>query len=167
MDSTTFQIKSKKNDHIIVNISGTPTESSIENFSRSMKENGVTDVFCFCKLAYDPFVLKRNLINFHHLEFEDGQYPDDETIKKFNAIIQDIIRNAKKNNQIPNINMHCQAGMGRAPTFLAYLMISRYDWNNSESIDHIRKLRRGSFNKIQLNWIIGMKLPASTQCALM
>ena len=167
-NNTTFEIESKKNEKIIVHISGTPTVSSIDDFLRLMKNHGVTDTFCFCKLSYDPEITKKYCINFHHLEFEDGKSPDEDTIKKFNILMAEIIRTAKIKNQVPNVNMHCQAGMGRAPTFLAYLMISKYDWNNSESVDHIRKLRRGSFNKTQLNWIIDLKLPKTKkQCVLM
>ncbi len=167
-DRTIFQIESKKKDEIVVHISGSPTVSSIEKFSQSMKESGVTDVFCFCKLSYDPKILEKYCISFHHLEFDDGMYPDDTTIKIFNSKIRKIIDNAKNNSQIPHVNMHCQAGMGRAPTFLAYLMITKYDWNNGESIDYIRKLRRGSFNKTQLNWVNRLKSPSTkTQCILL
>lgn len=164
--ATTFHIESKKSDKIIVHISGTPTYSTIEDFSQSMKNNEVTDVFCFCKLAYDPKVLERHHINFHHLEFEDGMYPDKTTIKIFNSKIDKIVRHAKNNNKIPNINMHCQAGMGRAPTLLAYLMITKYNWNNSNSVDYVRKLRRGSFNKTQLDWILDLELPSKTFCVI-
>lgn len=170
---TTFQIKSnqhktKNNDHIIVHISGAPTISSIDNFSRLMKDNGVTDVFCFCKLSYDPKTLEKNQINFHHLEFEDGRAPDCMTTKKFDTLIDKIIENAKCNNQLANINMHCHAGMGRAPTILAYLMITKFHWDNIESIDHIRKFRRGSFNRVQLNWVADFKPPSTKiKCVIM
>ena len=170
---TTFRIESKKkiSDQqivsMIVNISSAPSVSSIDSFARSMKDKGVTDIFCFCKLAYDSKVMEKYQIDFHYLEFEDGKYPDDQMIQRFNTLIDQISQRAEKNNSIPNINMHCHAGMGRAPTFLAYLMISRYGWGNVDTIDWIRKWRRGSFNKTQLNWIIDLKPPVKKQCLIM
>ncbi len=151
---TSFHLTSKINKSMKVYLSGSPNMSSIEEYSRYMKDSDVTDIFCFCKLAFDPTILQKKGINFHLLEYEDGQYPDENILRKFNIIINDII----KKKPLPVINMYCQAGMGRAPTILAYLMISRYSWNNYECLEYIRKCRKGCFNKTQLNWIIDTKI---------
>ena len=151
---TTFHLTSKINKSMKVYLSGSPLTSSIEEYTRFMKARGVTDILCFCKLAFDTSIIVKDGINIHQLEFEDGKYPDPNIIDKFNIIINDIIQKSP----LPIINMYCQAGMGRAPTMLAYLMISRFGWNNYQCLEYIRKCRKGCFNKTQLNWIIDSKI---------
>lgn len=142
-------------NRIVVHLSDSPKPSSIENFSRFMRANAVTDVFCFCNHDYDVVTFLNNGIEFHDLTFRDGMYPDDHTLKKFDEIMDVLLKKSNAGEII--INMQCQSGLGRAPTVLAYLMITRCGYNGIHSINEIRKKRRGSFNHRQLNWILGSK----------
>src|SRR5690606_28525704 len=96
----------------------------------------------------------------------DGMYPNIHTLNEFNNIIDNIIRvksvcsnysdNYSGNSCIKNnivINMQCRSGLGRAPTMLAYLMMTRCGYNNNDTVATIRKKRAGAFNTKQLVWI--------------
>lgn len=161
-DCTTIYVTTTNGTNIVVLLTGSPKPSSIEKFSRFMKDKEVTDILCFYDHDYDTNVFSRDNINFHDLAFQDGMYPDSELIKKFDRIIDKII---ERTNLIPEsdgngiivINMQCQSGLGRAPTMLAYLLITRCGYNNYESVKFIRCKRTGSFNAKQLKWIMNTK----------
>lgn len=150
IDCTTFNLCSPNVKPIIVNLTSTPLITSIAEFSQLMKRRGVTDIFCFCDLKYDPTVLKDYGITFHHIYFPDGSHPTGQILKKFNLVIESIL----EINKFPKIGIHCTAGIGRAPTMLAYLMITRYRWNCVDCISKIRQKRKHAINQKQLNWIL-------------
>jgi hypothetical protein len=153
---TCYSFKSKSKQNFIIYLSCTPKSSSIEYFSQFMKDHGVTDVFCFCTPEYDPLLFSKYNLNFHNLEFPDGSTPTQDLLDRFDQIIDQRIKQTQTNKII--INVHCHTGMGRAPTFIAYLMISRCGIDPYNSIDIIRKQRRGCFNTKQLDWITNTKI---------
>lgn len=178
-------IKGKVNN-IRVFLSGSPTESTIDRFVKSVNKNGITDVFCFCSLKYNPDILQNTKVNFHHLEFTDGSIPTVNIIEKFNLLIDNILLRDEMDVNLSNlaeykynyktlfhnIYMHCNAGLGRAPVMLAYLMISRFDWDKTTCISNIRKNRKKSINRKQLEWIYDtnikkIKIKKSDSCCLM
>lgn len=184
-DCTTFQFTSKTKQQIVVHLTGSPKSASIGEFSRFMKDKAVTDVFCFCEPEYDRSVFQDDGFNYHNLEFPDGSTPEQDLLDTFDQIFDQIVEhsigkttsNIQQKNKSEKgvqhdivINMHCQSGMGRAPTMLAYLMITRCGFENIDTIDHIRKHRKGTFNKKQIDWIINTKLKISSKkasCILM
>ena len=60
-----------------------------------------------------------------------------------------------------NIMFHCLAGLGRAPTILSYLMMTRFDYGSkskrNDIITEIRK-KRCAFNSKQIKWIYNVKI---------
>lgn len=154
-----------KNKNMKVYLSGTPNNKNINNFIDLCRRNNISDVLCFCELKYDPMFLLKSDIDFHHLEFTDGNAPDAYILNKFDAIIDDIID--KNTNDVINIHFHCNAGLGRAPTMLAYLMISRYKWNRINCVDKIRKIKKHSINSKQLDWILGCNLKKNNSCIIL
>jgi protein-tyrosine phosphatase len=179
-----FLITDKTNQEIIVHLSGSPKSSSIEEYTRFMKDNAISDIFCFCEPEYDPVCFSNIEINYHRLNFPDGTAPSSDILKEFDKKLDAIIEKnklergtheVKKINQTSEtdnyindeikppywpviINMHCHTGLGRSPTMLAYLMISRCGYEKIESVDTIRKYRRGAINAVQLNWITTAKI---------
>jgi protein tyrosine phosphatase type IVA len=149
LSGTCYRFTSKYN--FIIYLSSMPTSSSIEQFSQFMKEHGADDIFCFCVPEYDPSIFSKFKLNFHNLELPDGSTPTINLLKRFDQIIDQRIKQTSTKQII--INVHCRTGMGRAPTFIAYLMITRGGIDPFNSIDIIRKQRRGCFNSKQLNWI--------------
>lgn len=171
-DCTTFHLTNKTKQKFIVHLTCSPKSASIGEFSRFMKDKAVTDVICFCKPEYDQTIFQVNGINYHNLDFPDGSVPGSNILHAFDQIIDQAIKqndpltqtkkstydiSVEKDNIIV-INMHCQSGLGRAPTMLAYLLITRLDYENLDSVCYVRKYRSGAFNKKQLDWILNTKL---------
>lgn len=160
LSGTYYNFKSKSKYDFIIYLTSTPKSSSIEYFSQFMKDHSVTDIFCFCTPEYDPTLFSKYNLNFHNLEFPDGSTPTPDLLDRFNQIIDQMMKN-NPTKKI-TINVHCYTGMGRAPTFIAYLMISRCGIEPHISIDNIRKKRRGCFNAKQLDWITNTNIKKRT-----
>lgn len=182
-DYVKFRLMTKTEKDVIVYLTGSPKSSSIEEYSRFMKDNGITDIFCFCKPDYDTSIFSKLNIKYHNLEFQDGTAPTTEILDKFDLTFDLILKEnaAKIENQklaqkmtqmnddikLSNeheinapiiINMHCYTGLGRAPTMLAYLMISRCGYGRNKSVKVIRKRRKGTINTKQLDWIFSANI---------
>lgn len=155
---TILNLKTTKGQKIVVYLSGSPSPSSIEDFSRFMKEKRVTDVFCFCAPCYDIRPLIEENIIFHDMAFQDGHEPNKDIIIKFDEVFDQILEKASNDKDgTISVNMHCYSGLGRAPTMIAYLMMSRCGYNGIDCVDTIREQRKGSLNNKQLNWILKTK----------
>ena len=182
-DYAKFSLMTKTKRDIIVYLTGAPKSASIEEYSRFMKDNGVTDIFCFCKPDYDTSNFSQLDIKYHNLEFPDGTAPTVDILDKFDVTFDLILKtnSTKIENQkltqkktqpdekltktnkhemdVPIIiSMHCYTGMGRAPTMLAYLMISRCGYGRNKSVNVIRKRRKGTINSKQLDWIFSANI---------
>ena len=145
---SSFHLKTLNNKKITVYITGSPESSSIDEFSRLIKDKAITDIFCFCEQKYNQDILKKQQINCHNLIIQDGHTPSKELLRVFDNIINNLL---KKNEII--INMHCVTGLGRAPTMLGYLMIRYCGLNELDTIKQIREKIRGSINSKQLEWL--------------
>jgi protein tyrosine phosphatase type 4A len=145
---SSFYLKTPNNKKITVHITGSPESTSIEEFSRLMKDKAITDIFCFCEPKYNQELLKKQKINCHNLIFQDGQIPPAEILILFDKILNNLLRN----NEII-INMHCVAGLGRAPTMLGYLMIRHCGLNELDTVKQIRQKIKGAINSKQLEWL--------------
>jgi protein-tyrosine phosphatase len=162
---TFFDLQNEKTGLTIrVCISPSPTESSIQPYVEFMVLEKITDLFNLCDAnendtPYDCSFIQDNDISVHHFPVQDGQCPDPALLSEFNKIINNLIESNNNDGDI-NILFHCQAGLGRAPALLAYLMMSRFGWKSKrlELIENIRSKRRASFNHSQLNWVQDVKV---------
>jgi protein-tyrosine phosphatase len=170
-DCTRINITTNDEKEIVVYLSGSPKPSSIESFSRFMKDKGVTDILCFCSHEYDNKKLANDGIKFHSIMIQDGKYPDPNTIEVFDKIITGIINEADINDKEVIINMQCQSGLGRAPTMLAYFMITRCGYKGIESISALRRKRKGVLNMKQVKWLVETKFKTNSKknstCAIL
>src|SRR5439155_22493621 len=71
-----------------------PESSSIEEYSRFMKDNGVTDVFCFCDPEYYINFFANNDIKYHNLEFPERSTPSPQRLEKFDTMIDSAFNRA-------------------------------------------------------------------------
>jgi len=146
-----FEFITTKNQHIRVYISGFPESSSIDDFTRFMKDKDIDNIFCFCEPCD---ILKKRLESekksYYHISYDDGNAPSSDILNQFDKIIDRILKN--KTHIV--INMHCYSGLGRAPTMLAYLMITRCGLSEHNSIKLIRSKISGAINAKQVSWII-------------
>lgn len=160
-EATIFDLAHKSSPDLKVVITSSPGQSSIEHFVEFMIEEGITDIFNFChpdaeKTPYDSKNLNQNGINVHRIAIDDGSSPKPLILGEFNLIIDDILNKLLDSEPKKGaILFHCEAGLGRAPTMLAYLMMTRYGWNNKrlDMISEIRAKRRSAINIGQLKWI--------------
>jgi len=150
IDLTDEKKKTGKYLSISVYLSSAPKYSSIDEYFCFMKKMKVTHIFCFCSFNYDCDVYSRYGLILHHLEFKDGTVPNRQLLDKFDYQIDSIL----SDRSIQSIGMYCQSGLGRAPTILAYLMITRFSADRMRCVETIRTHRKGSFNSKQLLWIL-------------
>lgn len=150
IDMTDEKKKTGKKLSISVYLSSAPKYSSIDEYFCFMKKMKVTHIFCFCGFNYDDDVYSRYGLILHNLEFKDGTVPNRQLLDQFDRQIDRIF----SNKLTPSIGMYCQSGLGRAPTMLAYLMITRFYGDRIQCVETIRTFRKGSFNSKQLSWIL-------------
>jgi protein-tyrosine phosphatase len=150
IDMTNEKKRTDKHLSISVYLSSAPKYSSVDEYFCFMKKMKVKHIFCFCNFSYDHDVYSRYGLILHNLEFEDGSVPNKQLLDRFDHLIDRIF----SNKSTPSIGMYCQSGLGRAPTMLAYLMITRFSGNRMQCVETIREYRKGSFNSKQLSWIL-------------
>ena len=171
-EATFFDLGSiGSNLNVRVFVSSSPKQSLIEQFVEFMIEEGIRDIFNFCHptiedTPYDCVILEDKGIQIHNFDMEDGMAPSPEVLEEFDSVIDTIFRRAT--TMEPNSSgtsdiallFHCQAGLGRAPTMLAYLMMRRFGWKSRrfQLMTDIREKRRNSFNHAQLIWIQQVKI---------
>lgn len=164
-----FNIETTKKQKITVYISGAPESASIDDFTRFMKDKDIHDIFCFHEPKDDKKRLEKKLNEMqktiHYLHFSDGSNPTQDILDRFNKIFDSLLYNKKD----IVINMHCWSGLGRAPTMLAYLMITRCGYSSLESIKEIRITIRNALNSNQINWLTYTKFKVSSDlsCTIM
>jgi protein tyrosine phosphatase type IVA len=66
-----------------------------------------------CERTYTEDEIIKNEIRIHDLKFDDGKFPDKETIKSFLNIIDDVFKSDQKSDEEKCIAVHCIAGLGR------------------------------------------------------
>ena len=157
MYDSILKIHTKYNGVLIVNVSESPQISTVKSFSYQMKKKGVTDIFCFCNLTYDPYSFRLDKISFHHLPFDDGTAPPPNILAQFDSILNTIMVN-KKSTDETSINLHCMSGLGRAPAIMAYVLLKYEKIDRNDAIEKIRKIRKGALNHTQLEWVETCKI---------
>jgi hypothetical protein len=91
-DCSTFDITTSDGMKITIHLSDSPKSSTIDEFSRFMKDKGVTDVFCFCKPDYDPIFITNYGLNYHDLNFADGSTPSCVLLAQFDAKLDHLMQ---------------------------------------------------------------------------
>ena len=131
-------------------------KSSMELFKKEINKHNCLAIVRVCSdLLYtqnDMFACK-----IHELKIEDGSFPDSQIIEKFIDIINSIIivnNKETENYTKPCICIHCRAGLGRSPVFLAIALMNFTEYDDySDIVKLIRDKIKGSIN---LNQLIGL-----------
>lgn len=116
------------------------------------------------------------------MQFPDGHLPSKELIKQWLATVDEFFakgkqgpeatlekraktedssqglerRNTAPKADVRRIGVHCLAGLGRAPFFVAIALVNN-GCTPINAIDLIRKNRPGAFNLAQCNYILEFK----------
>ncbi|KAJ3389293.1 Protein tyrosine phosphatase type IVA 3 [Lobulomyces angularis] len=137
-----------------------PTEQTIHQYVKELKSRGVTDVVRVCEPTYNKIVFEQVGINVFDWPFKDGGLPPAETIANFlnlcdERFVGGLVSSKDELNKgtEPVIAVHCVAGLGRAPVLVAIAFIEA-GMVPLDTIEYVRRRRRGAFNSIQLQWLV-------------
>ncbi|KAF9403567.1 Protein tyrosine phosphatase type IVA 1 [Podila epigama] len=147
-----------------------PTDSTLPFYMAELKRHGVTDVVRCCEPTYSAETLQNENIAVHDWPFRDGAVPPVNIIKNWLQLVDSRILKPQPQRRSgspsaseedeettgPTIAVHCVAGLGRAPILVAIAMIE-LGMANLDTVEFIRRRRRGCFNSNQIQYIDGYK----------
>ncbi|KAF8947575.1 Protein tyrosine phosphatase type IVA 1 [Haplosporangium gracile] len=148
-----------------------PTDSTLPFYLAELKRNQVTDVVRCCEPTYSTESLLAKHIMVHDWPFRDGAVPPANIIKNWLQLVDSrIVRRLRQQQRtgsptiseeedeslVPTIAVHCVAGLGRAPILVAIALIE-LGMANLDTVEFIRRRRRGCFNSSQITYIDGYK----------
>ncbi|KAG0235012.1 Protein tyrosine phosphatase type IVA 1 [Actinomortierella wolfii] len=143
-----------------------PTDSTLPFYMAELKRNNVTDVVRCCEPTYRAETLQNEGIKVHDWPFRDGAVPPVNIIKNWLQLVDSrIVRRRSPSPGAsgedeepapPTLAVHCVAGLGRAPILVAIAMIE-LGMANLDTVEFIRRRRRGCFNSNQIQYIDGYK----------
>ncbi|KAG0349570.1 Protein tyrosine phosphatase type IVA 1 [Gamsiella multidivaricata] len=149
-----------------------PTDSTLPFYLAELKRHNVTDVVRCCEPTYSATTLQAERISVHDWPFRDGAVPPATIIKNWLQLVDSrIVKRLRQQRsgspsasaseeedetQVPTIAVHCVAGLGRAPILVAIAMVE-LGMANLDTIEFIRRRRRGCFNSNQIQYIDGYK----------
>ncbi|KAG0271061.1 Protein tyrosine phosphatase type IVA 1 [Linnemannia exigua] len=148
-----------------------PTDSTLPFYLAELKRNHVTDVVRCCEPTYSAESLHAEHIMVHDWPFRDGAVPPATIIRNWLQLVDSrIVRRLHQHQRsgsptiseeedeslVPTIAVHCVAGLGRAPILVAIALIE-LGMANLDTVEFIRRRRRGCFNSNQITYIDGYK----------
>ncbi|KAK5829606.1 protein-tyrosine phosphatase-like protein [Linnemannia elongata] len=137
-----------------------PTDSTLPFYLAELKRHQVTDVVRCCEPTYRTDSLLAEHILVHDWPFRDGAVPPANIIKNWLQLQcngSPTISEVEDDTLVaPTIAVHCVAGLGRAPILVAIALIE-LGMANLDTIEFIRRRRRGCFNSNQITYIDGYK----------
>ncbi len=143
MDISIYKVDSKE-----FLIGSSPTFLNEVNYLKYFIDNKISLIVKICKEnLYDKQTFIDNNIDIIENIQDDGLYPDKDNKIILDKIYENYVKKDKK------IFFHCKAGIGRAPTFLGYIVIKYLNKNSNDFITEIRQIRKNSINSIQLKWL--------------
>ncbi|GKT22872.1 protein tyrosine phosphatase type IVA 3-like [Aduncisulcus paluster] len=148
-----------------------PKDDHMDDFVQIFVKNKVKKVVRLTNPTYSTKMLNAKGISVIDLSFPDGSLPTEELLASWREIVADIFPpeqvEAKSKISGPaeghSLCVHCLASLGRAPVLVAVALIDR-GFDQTDVIQHIRKVRRGCFNRSQIDWLLSYSPPSSTGC---
>ncbi|MFH4975487.1 hypothetical protein AB6A40_002196 [Gnathostoma spinigerum] len=129
-------------------ITDRPTDSTIKNFIEELSKHNARAVVRVCEPTYAITPLISNGIDVLDWEFPDGSPPDPEVISKW----LNLAKESFKEHPDQCIAVHCVAGLGRAPVLVAIALMEA-GMKYEDTVELIRRHRRGAFNQKQLTFL--------------
>ena len=129
-------------------ISESPTEINITDYIYLVQKNNINLVVCLSEnKKYDSNIFKNVNIDYLHFPIKDGSIPTDEQIKKLSVFL----------SRYNSVAFHCDAGLGRAPLFLAISFILLFNYKPANIIEKIRKTEKKALNTNQVTYLFAFK----------
>lgn len=160
-----------------------PSDQNIQEYLREFQRYNVTDVVRVCEPSYDAEHLKKEGIEVHDWQYEDGGTPPAHVLRNWLQLVNtrfplepgsanasplkkpsmsetDILKlhetSEEKESKMPVIAIHCVAGLGRAPVLVAVALIER-GMAPLDAVEFVRRRRRGAFNSRQIQYLDSYK----------
>jgi protein tyrosine phosphatase type 4A len=142
-----------------------PTDGNLSGYLDFDKKKKVVALVRACEPTYDKTPLENAGIRVTELPFQDGSPPPDAMIDQWLALVERVFdegnskgsgsgKKSKSSASSPSaaIAVHCVAGLGRAPVLVCIALIEKgMGW--MESVELVRKKRRGALNLTQLRYL--------------
>jgi len=142
-----------------------PSDSNLPAYIKEFEKYNVTDVVRLCYPTYDKQPLESHGITVHELPFGDGDPPPDKVIEYWIKLYESRFYQ-NPDDKKSTIGVHCVAGLGRAPVLVAIALIEK-GMSPLDSVEFIRKKRRGAINNKQLKYIEHYKRHTGKGCIVM
>jgi len=129
-----------------------PTDYNLNVYIECLKDHKIQTLVRTCEPTYASDQLDKAGIKVIDLRFCDGEPPSHHVINQWLNIVHDenIIHNRP-------VAIHCVAGLGRSPLLAAIALIEFADMEPIESVELIRKTRKGAIDQKQLNYLKNYK----------
>ena len=159
MDVSKFSFSHKGNT-LNAHIGSAPNLGNENQYVDYFNSNDITTIVRCCndseiKYSDSPFI--DNHIVVINVGLIDGSVPSVKITKELSQLHRNIFSSKKT----VGIFFHCVSGLGRAPTWAAYIVCRHMNVDPSDYVVAIRKQRTGSINSKQLNWIIEQQYQSS------
>lgn len=125
-----------------------PTDGNLSKYVTFLKKKNVTHVVRACEATYSIAPLTDAGIQVTDVTFKDGDPPPLDVVDKWLRLVDAEFKDKKE----AVIAVHCVAGLGRAPVLVAIAIIES-GMDPYETINFIRKRRRGAINAKQLKYL--------------
>ncbi|KAI8896342.1 protein-tyrosine phosphatase-like protein [Globomyces pollinis-pini] len=135
-------------------ITDCPQINKLLDYSNLLIQYNVNTLIRISEPIYDTTLLSNNNIIVFESYFEDGSTPSKLLLSNYFQLLDNISKN-NNSNQIC-IAIHCVSGIGRAPLLVCCALI-RAGMDRLDSVEFIRKHRRGAINRKQLDWLTDSK----------
>lgn len=159
-----------------------PSDTNMPLYLKEFNRHNVTHVVRVCQNTYSKEALVRTGIKFYEMAFDDGSSPPSHILQGWLDLVNEVFPDerkgpsspkiAKKSASSPSLSengssvslaaapaappaiaVHCVAGLGRAPVLVAIALMEREGMGALETIDYIRKRRRGAINQTQMTFL--------------
>ena len=142
-------------------ISASPSIYNIKEYINLLKLNKILHVIRVCEeKTYPKYIIEKNGFIFYEYKIKDG---NSTTIEEEEIWIN--LFSILKEKGIKNYAIHCKSGLGRAPLFLALILLKE-GIKPYEVINFIRNNRRGALNSNQVKYILEKKKIYKCYCTI-
>lgn len=141
-------------------ISDCPSNDTIPTYIPLFQSHNVKTIIRIShESTYDSSEFERaGILVIDSIKFIDGSIPSESTLEMFRNIVDQVIALNSDPKSPPAIAIHCVSGIGRAPLLVTVALMDA-GMDAFEAIEFIRSKRRGSLNKVQVDFLCSKKFP--------
>lgn len=125
-----------------------PSNATLPQTVELFKKNNVEDVIRVCEPSYKKDLFEKAGIAVHDWQFPDGSPPPQNIIDTW----IELLKERSSSNKDCYFAVHCVAGLGRGPVMVA-IALMELGMKYEDTIDLIRRKRKGAFNQKQLSYL--------------